>query len=193
MKFKLINIPVALLVLLTGCSTVRVTSEHDEEYDFTKTKTYRWVDGPQGSLGDAHIPDKFFDPIIRDAADAELKEQDLSPAAEGTSPDLEIAYYLKLEERLDIDIPGATDEPEFSGGFVFSKGNGWSYEERNPDIIYYGYDKGTLTIILFDAKTGNRVWRGILKTKVYRARPAEEKEEKIRAAVEKLFTRYPVR
>ncbi|MCF7847490.1 MAG: DUF4136 domain-containing protein [Kiritimatiellales bacterium] len=193
MKIKTIHAFFALLILVAGCSTVRVTSEHDEAYSFASTKTYQWVEGPQGGLGDFRIPDKFFDPIIRNAADDELKKKGLSPVAENSAPDLHVSYFLKLEERLDIDVPRPDEDTQFSGGFVYKQGRGWSYEEREPDIIYYGYDKGILTVVIFDAKTGDRVWRGILKTKVYRSRPAEEKEEKIRAAVEKLLARYPAK
>jgi hypothetical protein len=40
---KLISILILFGFIIAGCSSVKVTSDYDPEYDFTKMKNYRWA------------------------------------------------------------------------------------------------------------------------------------------------------
>ncbi|MCF7847492.1 MAG: DUF4136 domain-containing protein [Kiritimatiellales bacterium] len=185
-------VAIALLIVTAGCSTVRVKSEQNADYHFKSAKTYQWVAASENGQDGTPVLNGFYDQVTRNAISDELKKKGLTPAPEGTTPDLKLSYSLKFEERMDIDITDGEGDPRYSGGFYYNKDGGIAYQDNGPEHVNYAYDKGTATILLLDANTNDRVWRGVTETKVYRMRSPEKKEQKIRAAVEELFVLCPV-
>jgi len=176
----------ALTVLATGCNSMKATSEHDREFDFGKIQTYQWINGPEEILDDA---DTYINEDIQKALDTELANRGLRQT--DASADVQVAYYIKLQEHQEYAAIG-TKERDFSGGFVYNRENSnWSYAEREPDLNAYTIETGNLTVLIYDAETGRRVWRGNLKTKIDRSRPEEKQQAHIRAAAKKLIARLP--
>ncbi len=182
----------ALLVLTflaTGCSTMKVTSEHDKSFDFSKIQTYQWVNGPTDILDEK---DTYINEDIQKALNSELAKLGMQQVSDASKADMQIAYYVKLKEELEYTDPAHRGERDFSGGFVYNRGNSsWSYEEREPDLNVYAVEIGTLSVLAYDAKTGKRIWRGNLQTKIDRSQPKEQQQELIRIAAEKLLSRFP--
>ncbi len=182
----------ALLVLTslaTGCSTMKVTSEHDKSYHFGTIQTYQWINGPTDILDEE---DTYINEDIRKALNSELAKLGMQQVSDAPKADMQIAYYVKLREELEYTDPAHQDERDFSGGFVYNRNNkNWSYEEREPDLNVYAVEIGTLTVLAYDAKTGKRIWRGNLQTKIDRSQPEEQQQELIRIATEKLLSRFP--
>jgi len=187
MNIKSIAVLLAFTLLAAGCSTMKTTSESDPAFDFGTIQTYQWIDGPAKILESA---DTYINDDVPLAIDHEFAQRNLKKVS--TNADIQVAYYLKLKEQQEYTNTAQQDR-EFSGGFVYNRDSkDWNYEERQPDINVYTVEIGTLAVLAYDAKTGKRIWRGTLKTKIDRSRPREEQIELILAATKKLMEKFPV-
>ena len=168
---------------------MKVTSEHDSRFNFSKIQTYQWVNGPTDILDKE---DTYINEDIQKALNSELVKLGMQQVSDASKADMQIAYYVKLKEELEYTDLAHQGERDFSGGFVYNRSNSsWSYEEREPDLNIYAVETGTLSVLAYDAKTGKRIWRGNLQTKIDRSQPKEQQQELIRIAAEKLLNRFP--
>ena len=168
---------------------MKVTIEQDEGYDFTTIKTYQWVDGPQEILDDS---DTYININIQKSLNTQLVNRGFKQVQTATEADVQVAYYVKLKEQQEYASTANMDEPNFAGGLVYSRDSkSWSFQEREPDLIVYAVEIGTLTVLIYDADSGKRVWRGNLKTHIDRSVPEEQRLALIRDVSEKLMSRLP--
>ena len=188
MNIRNIFSTIILTLLMAGCNSMKVTSESEVTYDFNKAKTYQWIDGPAEILDDA---DTYINEDIQKALDNELNEKGFQSVTDTAPADMQMAYYVKLKEESEYTKTNEHDR-DFSGGFVYNRDEGnWSYDEREPDLNIYIVEIGTLTLLAYDTQTGERIWRGTLKTKIDRSRPSGEQQERIQTAAKKLLKRFP--
>lgn len=184
-------VPALLLVpilLATGCSSMKATSEHNRNFDFGKIKTYQWIEAPAGSPENA---DTYLDEDIRKALDNELAKRDLQQVPEAA--DVQVAYYIKTKEHQEYASVG-TEDHEFRGGFIYSKEHGrWNCAERDPELISYIVETEILTVLVYDAQNENCVWRGNLQTKIDRHQSKDKKQARIRKVAKKLIARLPAK
>ena len=189
MKFKSL-IGLCTLLLFAGCNSMKVTTEQDYGYDLTTIKTYQWVPGPADILDDI---DTYINDKIQKALNTQLMRRGLKQVADGETADVQVAYYVKLKEQQEYASTANQDEPGFSGGLVYSRNTGsWDYQEREPDITVYSIEIGTLTVLLYDVATGDRIWRGNLKTRIDRSKSDETRMALINEASAKLIARIPL-
>jgi ABC-type glycerol-3-phosphate transport system substrate-binding protein len=165
-----------LSLLLVGCSSVSVDSDYDPQTDFSTFRTWSWMhDGPAQGVDD------LTDGRIRAAVEAALPIRGLRKADAGASPDLRVAYHARVEQRIEaVPAPATTIGYGWRAGYV-------AYDAQQLST----YDEGTLIIDLVGADSEDLVWRGTATAIVGDGGTPEEREERIREAVEKLLERYP--
>jgi len=189
MNIKSIFAALALIAFMTGCNSMKVTSEQDRSFDFGTIQTYQWIDGPAEILDDA---DTYINEDIQKALNTELANRGLRQTQDASAANVQVAYYVKLKEEQEYTTSAPPDDRDFSGGFVYNReSKSWSYAEREPDLNVYAVEVGTLTVLIYDAKTGKRIWKGKLKTEIDRSRPEDKQLARIRTAAEKLMARLP--
>ncbi len=189
MKFQTALPLATALLILSGCSTMKVDSEYKQGYDFSKIKTYQWVNGPAKILDE---DDTYINEDIKKILTTALTSRGWREVLKMDEADLQAAYYVKLAEHEEHTAPAKRDERDFSGGFVYNRdSSNWTYEEREPDLNIYTIEVGTLTVLVYDAKTGERVWRGNLKTRLDRSQSLEQQNERVFDAVDKLLSKLP--
>lgn len=189
MKINPVPAWLALAILMTSCSSMKVTSERDSVFDFGKIRTYQWIDGPEEILDEA---DTYINEDIQRALNDELANRGLRQVMNSEEADVQVAYYVKLREEQEYTTPADHDERQFSGGFVYDREtHGWNYAEREPDLNIYTVEIGTMTVLIYNAGNGDRVWRGNLQTKIDRSLPGEKRRARIQTAAEKLMARLP--
>jgi hypothetical protein len=164
----------ALVLALTAAqsSAQTVTYDYDRNADFSKLKTYAWVNP-------TNIGDDFSHKRIVSAIDKQLAAKGLTPAAANSTPDVIIAYNAVLTE--DAQING------FSSGF-----GGWRFGgDRSGSASVDRVMTGTLVVAMVDAKRDSMLWRGTAtKTLDMKADP-EHRDKNINKAVEKMFKKFP--
>ena len=165
---------VAAAAMLLGTVAVAqtVTYDFDKSTDFSKFKSYTWV---QGTV----LNDELNHNRIVSAVDAQLTSRGLARVEAGARPDLLVAYHASFDK--DLQITGFSSG---WGGYRFPANR--SGTARAEEILV-----GTLAVDLVDAATGTIVWRGMATKEVDVKANPERREKNINRAAEKLFKNSP--
>ena len=136
-----------LLIAITGCSSMSVTYDYDNNVTWEKIETYAWLSTP---APDAENPAEntmggsLLDKRIHDAVEYEMGVRNISA---GDDPDILIKYFLGAEDKVQV-----TD-----WGYRYSDYY-WGYGGRQIDV--YQFTQGTLVVDIVDAETNTLIWRG---------------------------------
>ena len=137
---------IILLVAVSGCSSLSVNYDYDQNVEWTKFKTYGWMDvsqhpsDPSSPLGNTPL----LEQRIHNSVDYEMEQRGITLS---DNPDLLVVYHLGTEEKIQV-----TD-----WGYRYSDYY-WGYGGRQIDV--YQFTEGSLVIDLVDAETTDLVWRG---------------------------------
>ena len=174
-------------LLLTNVAAVRaqdVSVDFDRSADFSRFKTYSWVNG---------IPAKnpLIDQKIKSTVEEHLAAKGLRRVEEGG--DLSVLYFAAVDKDLEV----ATGNWVTTGNWSSQMRSGISVRSQSWDV-----EVGTLMVCLSDASNKNLLWRGTAKTTLdtrsrkgnimdAMAEDAKKAEKKVRKSVEKMFKQYP--
>ena len=168
------------LLASAGCSSLSVSTDHDPEADFARLKTYDWHPGSRPKDGDAVAT--LTASRVERAVDETLKAKGYTRATSG-APDFHVASQTAVGRRIEA-VPSASVGVGY-GGYGWRRG----FAVGTSDVRTY--DEGTLVLDVIDPRTKSLIWRGTAKAAVDPDRSPEEREARIREAVEKLLSRFP--
>lgn len=177
-----------ILVVTGALAGVKVKVTYDKTRDFSALKTFAWH--PDGA-GKVMVLEKTgddpeallarFDPVIKDALQAELTKRGLTMATTGT-PDIYIQYYVLI---------GPSSESQYRGQFIGGV-PAWGlpdFEMTTSSLKIY--EQGTLVLDLVNVKEKQTCWRGIADAKMDRQRTPEERDTRIRDGIASLLKSFP--
>jgi hypothetical protein len=184
------TIPVLMLpiILAVSCATPAYV-EKDETADFSRYKTYAWIDNDKKDDKNRHT--EFMKKYVHDAVNAQLLKEGWRE--ERNKPDVLINYDLLVEKTTREQ-----SNPVYSRPYQRIYYNPFY---RRYGTIYYpstfmGYDydtetvrEGTLTITMVDAKTDKTIWQGWTTDDV-NSRNVTKKE--IQSSVHSIFRKFDV-
>jgi hypothetical protein len=132
--------------LLSGCTTVRVSSHSERDLAWSQYHTFEW--GQPDSLPPSD-PRLQKDPYFRDrfegAVEKQMAAKGFHLSEESAVPDLWIHYHAAINERLNVN--------------EIQSGNGYcTGADCGPRITHY--ENGTLVVDIIDARTNRLIWRG---------------------------------
>jgi len=159
-----------------------VRYDFDKEKDFSKYKTYRWVD-----IKGADQTDALTAKQIQSAIDAELATKGLTKTDAETA-DLYIGYQTAIGQEKEFTSynTGWGYGPGWGGGW-YGGGGGSTTTYGSTSTVYVGQ----LDLSIYDAPKKQLVWRGLAsKTLDPKAKP-EKKQKNIAKAVAKLLKNFP--
>jgi hypothetical protein len=163
-------------VLLALCAAPAgaqsTTYDYDKSFDFSKAKTYAWVQGTP-------IADPLIDKRIVGAVDEQLTAKRLTKVEPGANPDLLVAYHASFDK--DLTING------FSSGWGGYRFGGMRSGTATVDEILIG----TIVVDMVDAQQKAIVWRGTASKEVDTKASPEKRDKNIRKAAQKVFKKYP--
>ncbi len=162
------------LSLILGTQTLAaqsVTYDFDKAIDFSKYKTYAWVDA-------GNIPDDFNHKRIVGAVDAQLGAHALTQVAQTGNPDILVSYRAGFEQGLEVNA-NSTDFGPYRWG------------NRTGSARVHDVTVGTLFVLLRDANTQSVVWRAAATADIDKTASPEKRDRNIRKAAEKMFKHYP--
>lgn len=181
---RLVHLTAPLLLLAMGGFAQNVRYNFDRTADFSKYKTYKWVQIKEGGQ-----LNPLVDQQLKSAIDAELSRKGLAKA-EGDA-DLLVGYQAAINEEKQFNA--------YTSGF----GPGWGYGPGWGLGWYGGFGSVTTTVqsstiqvgsIVFDMYDGAQqklVWRGeASKTLDPKAKP-DKQQQNLEKAVAKLLKSYP--
>jgi hypothetical protein len=168
-------LPLLALFLLSSCgSSVRVYSDFDKNVDFSRYRTYAFH---KPGIDRAEISELDKKRILR-AIDAELSKKGMSKSE---NPDLLVNIMTKERERVDVN--------QFNAGWGYGWGYGWNPYLWGGRTYVTTSTEGTLYIDLIDAQKKELVWEG--EGVGYLTEIRTKKESQINEYVAKILALYP--
>ena len=179
-------LPLAALIIVAGSLFGQdVRYNFDKSADFTKYKTYKWVE-----LKDAPKVDSLVETQIKNAFDAGLATKGLTRTDSDTA-DLFIGYQAAVGQ--EKQFTSYSSDWGYGGGWGrggwYGGGMGSTWTTGETSTIY----TGQLALDMYDQASKSLVWRGVAsKTLDTKAKP-EKREKNLAKAVAKVLKNYPPR
>lgn len=185
MKKLLKTLPLlALLIVVSSCSSIRVAADYDKNANFGEYKTFAFF---KTGIDKAEISDLDKRRVLR-AIEAELLAKGFTKSE---NPDLLVSLFTKSQQRVDVYNNtwgmGAWGWGGWGGYGYGGFGPGWGWGWNQPSVSTSV--QGHLYIDLIDANKKELVWQGMGTG--YLSRNMEKKEERIKEFVTEIMTKYP--
>ena len=178
------------LAVTSGCSSLRVQTDYDPSLDFTRFRTFSWLEPPVLTTPSDGVTDVDVNPFavnsmldarVRAAVDEELERQGYRPAREDSEPSFQLQYHVILKDKTRVlSSPGG-----FYGGGYWGPGPYGAYGGYTQS---YDYAEGTLIIDVVDPKTQRIAWRGWV---VGPNRDGYYDEERVAETVHAILSKFP--
>ncbi len=175
---KNILIMIALVVASISVPVVaqEVRYDYDRGADFSKYKTYKWVQIPG-----AQMPNQLTDQHIRRAIDANLAQKGLTKT-EGNA-DLLIGYQVAVDQEKQLSTFGYGG---WGYGYGWGRGMGGTATTTVSTI-----NVGTLDLDMYDPAGHQLVWRGSATKTLNPSKNPDKNQRNIQKAMNKLLKNYP--
>ena len=177
----------AITLGVSSCTTanVGVTSDFDHAVNFRAYKTWAWYPKQANDTegGPAKGYESFTDQRIRDAVTKDLAAKGLSEVASNATPDVYVAYSVRVENRQQVSggSPYGFGYPYYGYGYGFG---GYPYGGGYG----YNYKAGTVIIDIVDARRKELAWRGTGQAQLNQNSISEEETYRI---VNSVLGNYP--
>ena len=177
---------VAIGMLFEGCSGVKGTAEQGTITDLSKYKTYSF-------LGWQSDSEKLLSPDEKEWMYAALKKEftkrDMSFVKGGG--DMAVSLYLVLSDEMSVSGYSSYYGSSAYGSYS-TYGYGYGYTGTSTgSFAKKKTEKGTVIMNVFDEKTGEQIWQGII-TSAIKKDPAK-REGSIPKKVNALMSKFPVK
>ena len=164
-------------VLFVALFCVGLAQAQDVRYnyvpgtDFSKYKTYKWVDVPG-----AQKPDQILDGQIKAAIDSQLASKGLTKTDAETA-DLYATYQVAINQEKQWNAYG--------GGAGWRLGGGMGSATSSTISI------GTLVLDFYDVASKKQVWRGDATKTLNPSKDPQKNQKNLEKAMAKLLKGYP--
>jgi hypothetical protein len=173
MKRSIVFQAAAGLLLVLFCSALALAQDVRYNYlpgtDFSKYKTYKWVEIPGGSQADQIVSAQ-----ITQAIDSQLAAKGLTKT-DNDNADLYVAYQLAVNQEKQWDAMGY-------GGYRYN---------RMGTMTSSTINIGTLVVDMYESAAKKQVWHGDATKTLNPSKDPQKNQEKIQKAVAKLLKNYP--
>ena len=172
-----------LLFATAFASAQDVRYNFDKNTDFSRFKTYKWV-----QLKDAQKLDNLAESQVKDAVDAQLRAKGLTKV-EDDGANLYVGYQAAVNQEKEFSSysSGWGYGGGWYGGGWYNGMGGMTTTQGQTSTIYVGQ----LAIDMYDSANKDLVWRGVAsKTLDPKAKP-EKRLKNLTKAMNKLFKNYP--
>jgi hypothetical protein len=166
------------LALVAGCSSMQVDADWNTNTRFDAFSSWGWLPReapPPGSGVTA-------DPLLRQRIEAAIEDVLAGRGyalAEQAPPDFLVAYHVAVERKLEART--------LYSGYNTGVWIGPMWSETYIDE----YQLGTLLIDVIEPTRKEVVWRGRAQARVQEWSSPEQREARVREAVEKVLAKFP--
>ena len=168
MKYLKFTFSLAFFMLLTSCSSIKVSSDYDTHTDFSQYKTFAFY---KTGIDKAEISDLDKRRIMY-SIEQELLEKGM---VKSEDPDMLVSIFTKAREQVNIYEPH------------------WSPYYYNPydRTRISKYIEGTLFIDIIDPEGKKLIWQGVGSGFLTKSSKPEKREANIAKFVEEILDDYP--
>ena len=175
-------VAIMLLSLLTGCSSLQVSSDYDPEYDFSHIRKIAILYPESGD----HVVTLAQQRFAR-AIGETLARKGYTVVRDRQKADLLMLFHLNVTERrqlvTDYEMVGLYPYayyPYWYGGYGMV-----------PVTREYTYTEGKFIIDAVDPRGNRIVWRGVATDRLKELKTPEEREAYIRKVVADVLANFP--
>ncbi len=169
----------ALLASAGVAAAQDVATNYDTSVDFSKYKTYHWVD-----IQGATYPNQLTDLMIRNAIDSTLKMKGLVRQDSG-DVSLYVGYQLTTQQTKQLNTFG-------TGGGAWGYGGGWGGMGGGMSTTtVQNLTEGTLAVDLYDPSMKQLVWQSTATKTLNPSSNAQKNQQNMQKAANKMFKNYP--
>jgi len=180
-----------ILLIMNGCSSLKITSDVDNSVDFGQIKTFEYY-------GWAEDSDKLLTTLdkerIEKAFGDEFNKRGLTYVESGG--DAIVALYIVAEQKTQTTatttgVGGTYGGYGYGGYYGYGPGWGWGGGMSTTTYRDYDYTVGTLVISMFNPKTENLIWTSV-GTKTVGENP-QSRASRIPKVIAAIMKKYPVK
>lgn len=175
--------------VLSGCATMRVSSDYDTGADFMALHSYDWVPSPKIKSGDPQIQyGSLMEARVKRLVEEQLTHKGY--VKDIAQPDFLVTYHVAVEDKVSVTYINE----------LYGYGPGWGTGYRR-NIHRYGYpgsatmvseyQLGTLLLDVVLADNKQLIWRGSATDEVYPELGQDAREKRLREAVQKILAQFP--
>jgi hypothetical protein len=179
---RLLSLTSAFLLVAALAPAQDVGYNFDQQADFTRYKTYKWVPVKGGE-----VPNDLIARQITDAIDRQLATKGLTKTDSDTA-DLFVAYHVAVsqEKQLTTWDTGYGMGPGWGGRYYGGYYGGGMSTSTTSTI-----NVGTVALDMYDRATRQLVWRGMASKQVDTKAKPEKRQKNLDKAMAKLLKNYP--
>jgi hypothetical protein len=161
-KFKAV-VTLLLLALISGCaSTPKVYSDYDSREDFSKLRTFTWVqDPPMLRAGDYPVS-ALAETRMTAAIKAELIMHGYEFVDNLEQADFSVIYTMGARDKIELrDHPRGyySNRVDWGwGGYYYPFFVHFPFGRSYRDVELVEYPEGTIALDIFNAKTKKPIW-----------------------------------
>ena len=180
---RIASLSFVLLLIIAGTAIGQdVRYNFDKDTDFSKFKTYKWVD-----IKDAQKVDDITDKQIKQAIDSVLATKGLEKTTSDDA-DLYIGYQTAIgqEKQYTSFNTGWGYGPGWGGGW-YGGGMGSGITTGTTSTIY----TGQLALDMYDRNGHDLVWRGVASKTIDTKANPDKRQKNLNKAAAKMLKNYP--
>lgn len=185
------------VILLTACSSIKMTSQKDKTVDFNKFKTFSFY----GWKGDTDNLTSKQIALIEKSYASELEQRGLTQKDVGG--DMVLSFFIVVDRTTTQNQYNtyygygtySFHQPDWGwgsnlyvsvSGFAMPPSTGVPYKENS-------YLQGTIVCDAFDRSTKKLVWQGVASKAIKPKKNKGNPEENIPIAVSKMIKSFPIK
>ncbi len=186
---QLANKPICVLLFtsLAGCSTIKVSIDHDSSEDFSRFKSFDWLSEVQQPTGDRRIDDPLLDSRVRAAVEDEMAANGYKRVTDG-SADFLIGYHAARYGILSVE--GMNLRYGYGSGWGWGIIRAWD-PGPGPKAHTRYYDEGSLILDFVTPHEKRLIWRGAARAEINEAASPKTKRKRINEAVKRMLAQFP--
>ncbi len=177
---------VALLVFCGACASLRVSTDYNPAYDFTKFRTYSWLDNGNAPSSDARINNDIVVARVRAAVEKTLATKGYTKV-EPDAADFMVSWLGTINKKLRIDTINHFYSPYGYG--TLARDPYWSGGMRTTTATEY--EEGTLIIDILDPVQHKLIWRSIGTDRLKTGTDPTKANSEMDTAVATIMAKFP--
>ncbi|NNK74904.1 MAG: DUF4136 domain-containing protein [Maribacter sp.] len=184
---RILSITFMAALVLSACSSLKVTSDYDKAADFTKYQDFYY-------LGWAEDSDKMLNDIEKDrienAFGKEFEKRGIKFVGQSEA-DAAVMLFIVVDQKTSTTAyTNHYGGYGYGGGMGGYPGWGWGGGQSTTTYSEHDYLVGTLVVDVFDVESKSLVWQGVgSKTVSENPQKRESNIVKVAAAI---MANYPV-
>lgn len=170
---RLLRFALVGALVLCACASPKIKSQHAADADFSKLRTFQWLEGVQERTGALRMGPEAVDGMIREVVERELAQRGFTAAPSGT-PDFFVRYHAAVGGEMKVSA------------VMRDKGG-------STRSLPVRHSEGTLVLDVLEPAGERIIWQASAQAEINRYLKREQRRENLTAIVHSMLESFPPR